>query len=47
VKSPVKVKKAYKRLQKKSKIVSLSAKKKANVKKMFINNSKAKDLKKE
>jgi hypothetical protein len=43
----VEVKKVCKRPQKKSKIMFLSAKKKANVKKMFINNFKAKDLEKE
>jgi hypothetical protein len=46
-KPPAKVEKVRKRLQKRSKVVSLSAKKKANVKKVFINNSKAKDSEKE
>jgi hypothetical protein len=43
----VKVEKVYKKPQKKSKVISLSAKKKADVKKVFINNSKVKDLRKE
>jgi hypothetical protein len=43
----MKVKKVCKRLQKRSKVVSLSAKKKADVKEMFTNNSKAKDSEKE
>jgi hypothetical protein len=42
-----KLRKFVKNHKKKSKVVSLSAKKKANVKKVFINNFKAKDLKKE
>jgi hypothetical protein len=47
VKLPTKVKKVYKKPQKRSKIVSLFIKKKANVKKVFTNNFKAKDLEKE
>jgi hypothetical protein len=47
VKPLVKVKKVCKRLQKRSKVMFLFVKKKADVKKVFINNSKAKDLKKE
>jgi hypothetical protein len=43
----VKVKKVYKRLQKRSKIMFLSAKKKANVKEVFTNNFKAKNSRKE
>jgi hypothetical protein len=46
-KPPAKVKKVYKKPQKRSKITSLSTKKKANVKEVFTNNFKAKDLKKE
>jgi hypothetical protein len=46
-KPPTKVEKVYKRPQKRSKVASLSAKKKADVKKVFTNNSKAKDLRKE
>jgi hypothetical protein len=41
------VKKVCKRPQKRSKIASLFAKKKADVKKVFTNNFKAKDLGKE
>jgi hypothetical protein len=47
VKPLTKVKKVCKRPQKRSKVASLSVKKKANVKKVFTNNSKAKDLEKE
>jgi hypothetical protein len=47
VKPSAKVKKVYKKLQKKSKVMFLFAKKKANIKKVFTNNSKAKDLGKE
>jgi hypothetical protein len=47
VKPLTKVKKICKILQKKSKVMSLFTKKKANVKKMFTDNFKAKDLKKE
>jgi hypothetical protein len=47
IKPPTKVKKVCKKPQKRSKIVFLFLKKKANVKKVFINNFKAKDLKKE
>jgi hypothetical protein len=47
VKPPAKVKKVCKRPQKRSKVAFLFAKKKANVKKVFINNFKAKDSKKE
>jgi hypothetical protein len=46
-KPPVKIKKVYKRPQKRCKIASLSVKKKANVKKVFTNDFKTKDLKKE
>jgi hypothetical protein len=42
----VKVKKVCKRSQKRSKVVSLFVKKKADVKKVFINNFKAKNLEK-
>jgi hypothetical protein len=47
VKPLIKVKKVCKKPQKKSKIASLFVKKKANIKKVLINNFKAKDLKKE
>jgi hypothetical protein len=47
IKPFVKVKKVCKRLQKKSKVASLSAKKKADVKKVFTDNFKAKDSGKE
>jgi hypothetical protein len=47
VKPPAKVKKVCKRPQKRSKVISLSAKKKANIKKVFTNNFKAKNLGKE
>jgi hypothetical protein len=47
VKPPVKVKKACKKPQKKSKVAFSSAKKKADVKEMFTNDFKAKDLEKE
>jgi hypothetical protein len=43
----VKVEEVRKEPQKRSKVTSLSAKKKANVKKVFTDNSKAKDLGKE
>jgi hypothetical protein len=43
----VKVKKVCKRPQKKSKVVSLSAKKKADVKEIFIDNIKPKNSEKE
>jgi hypothetical protein len=43
----VKVKKVCKKPQKRSKVAFLSVKKKANVKKVFINNFKAKDSRKE
>jgi hypothetical protein len=43
-KPPVKVKKVCKGPQKRSKVASLSTKKKTDVKKVFINNFKAKDL---
>jgi hypothetical protein len=46
-KPPTEVKEVYKRLQRRSKVMSLSAKKKANVEKVFTNNFKAKDLEKE
>jgi hypothetical protein len=46
-KPPAKVEKACKRPQKKSKVVSLSAKKKADVKEVFTNDFKAKDSGKE
>jgi hypothetical protein len=42
-----KVEEVCKRLQRRSKVTSLFVKKKADVKKMFTNNSKAKDLGKE
>jgi hypothetical protein len=42
-----KVEKVYKRPQKRNKVASLSTKKKADVKEVFTNNSKAKDLEKE
>jgi hypothetical protein len=42
----VKVEEVCKKLQKRSKIAFLSVKKKANVKKVFTNNFKAKDLEK-
>jgi hypothetical protein len=41
------VEKVYKRLQKRSKVVFLFAKKKADIKEMLTNNSKAKDSEKE
>jgi hypothetical protein len=47
VKPPTKVKKVCKRPQKRSKVMFLSVKKKANIKKVFINNFKAKNLEKE
>jgi hypothetical protein len=47
VKPPTKVEKVCKKLQKRNKVTSLSVKKKADVKKVFTNNFKAKDLKKE
>jgi hypothetical protein len=47
VKPLAKVKKVCKKLQKRSKVVSLFIKKKVNVKKVFINNFKTKDSKKE
>jgi hypothetical protein len=47
VKPLIKVKKVCKRPQKRSKVMSLSAKKKANVKKVFISDFKAKDSEKE
>jgi hypothetical protein len=43
----VKVKKVCKGPQKRSKVVFLSAKKKADIKKVFTNNFKAKDSEKE
>jgi hypothetical protein len=43
----VKVKEVYKRPQKRSKVMFSFAKKKADVKKVFINNFKTKDSKKE
>jgi hypothetical protein len=46
MKLPAKVKKVYKKLQKRSKITFLFPKKKVNVKKIFINNFKVKDLRK-
>jgi hypothetical protein len=46
VKLLIKVKKVYKKPQKRSKVVFLSAKKKVNIKKVFINNFKTKDLRK-
>jgi hypothetical protein len=46
-KSLAEVKEVCKRPQKRSKVVSLSVKKKADVKKVFTNDSKAKDLGKE
>jgi hypothetical protein len=47
VKPPTKVKKVCKRPQRRSKITFLFVKKKANVKKVFTNNFKAKDSGKE
>ena len=46
-KPPAELKKVYKRLQKKNKIVFISVKKKINVKEVFINDLKAKDSGKE
>jgi hypothetical protein len=46
-KPPAEVKKVYKGPQRRSKVASLSVKKKANVKEMFTNNFKAKDSEKE
>jgi hypothetical protein len=47
MKPPAEVKEVYKRPQKKSKVMFLSVKKKANVKEVLTNNSKAKDSEKE
>jgi hypothetical protein len=46
-KPPIKVKKVCKRLQRRSKVTSLFTKKKTDVKKVFTNDFKAKDLRKE
>jgi hypothetical protein len=46
-KPPTEVEEVCKRPQKRSKVTFLSAKKKADVKEVFTNNSKAKDLEKE
>jgi hypothetical protein len=46
-KPPAKVKKVCKRPQRRSKVVFLSIKKKADIKEVFTNNSKAKDSEKE
>jgi hypothetical protein len=47
VKPPAEVKKVCKRPQKRSKVTFLSARKKADVKKVLTNDSKAEDLRKE